>query len=66
MGSSVSAVKANLFMEEFEGQAITTAPCKPKIWKRYVDDALTILDQNNVDGFLQHLSNQQPSVLARP
>ena len=48
MGSLVSAVIADL--------------CKPKIWKQYVDDTFTILDQNNVDGFLQHLNNQQPTI----
>ena len=51
MGSPVSAVIANRYMEEFEEQAITTTPCEPKIWKRYVNDAFTILDRNNVEGF---------------
>ncbi|XP_078361584.1 uncharacterized protein LOC144645943 [Oculina patagonica] len=32
------------------------------IWKRYVDDTFTILDRENVDSFLQHLNNQQPSI----
>ena len=33
MGSPVSAVRASLYMREFEGQAIPTAPHKPEIWK---------------------------------
>ena len=33
VGSLFSAVIANLYMEEFEEQAITTSPCKPEIWK---------------------------------
>ena len=33
-----------------------------RIWKRYVDDTFTILDRGNVDSFLQHLNNQQPSI----
>ena len=61
-GSPVSAVIANLCMEEFEELAIITANCKPKIWKRYEDDAFTILDRNNVDGFLQQLNIQQPAI----
>ena len=49
-------------MEIFEEQAITTLSYEPRIWKRYVDDAFTILDRENVDDFLQHLNNQQPSI----
>ena len=62
MGSPVSTVIANLYMEIFEEQAIETASCMPKIWKRYVDDTFTILDQDKVDNFLQHLNSQQPSI----
>ena len=60
--SPVSAVIASLFMESFEEQAITTSSYEPKIWKRHVDDTFTILDRENVDDFLQHLNNQQPSI----
>ena len=49
-------------MEEFEEQAIANATCKPKIWKRYVDDTFTVLDQDHVNGFLQHLNSQQPTI----
>ena len=35
---------------------------EPRIWKRYVDDTFTILDRGNVDSFLQHMNNQQPSI----
>ena len=62
MGSPLSAVIANLYMESFEEQAITTSSYEPRIWKRYVDDTFTILDRENVDDFLQHLNNQQPSI----
>ena len=62
MGSPVSAVIANLHMETFEEQAIESAPSKPKIWKRYVDDTFTILDRDRVDSFLQHLNSQQPTI----
>ena len=49
-------------MESFEEQAITTSSYEPRIWKRHVDDTFTILDRENVDDFLQHLNNQQPSI----
>ena len=62
MGSPVSAVIANVFMEDFEERVIASAIYKPKIWKRYVDDTFTILDRDQVDGFLQHLNNQQPTI----
>ena len=40
MGSPVSAVVANLYMEFFEGLALNAALARPRIWKRYVDDTL--------------------------
>ena len=62
MGSPASAVFANLCMEEFEKRAIATATYKPKIWKRFVDDTFTVLGKDYVDGFLQHLNSQQPTI----
>ena len=50
------------YMEEFEERAIATATYKPKIWKRYVDDTFTVLGKDYVDGFLQHLNSQQPTI----
>ena len=55
-----AAVQAAL--QNFEEQAITTLSYDPRIWKRYVDNTFTILDRENVNDFLQHLNNQQPSI----
>ena len=38
MGGSVPAVKANLYVEDLEEEALVSAPCTLKIRKRFVDD----------------------------
>ena len=52
MGSPVSAVIANLYMEVFEEQTIEFVSNNPK---HSVYDTFTILDRSNVDSFLKHL-----------
>jgi len=44
MGSPVSPIAVNIFMEWLEDQAIHTAPidCRPRMWKRYVDDIFQV------------------------
>ena len=32
MGSPVSAMKANLYVEDFEEEALVSGPCTSKIW----------------------------------
>ncbi|XP_072016904.1 uncharacterized protein [Amphiura filiformis] len=58
MGSPVSPLAANIFMEYLEEAAIATAPitCKPKLWKRYVDDILEIVNKDAVPQLTEHLN----------
>ena len=62
MGSPVSAVVANLYMEFFEGLALSTAPARPRFWKRYVDDTFSIVKKGDVDELLGHLNSIRPSI----
>ncbi|CAH1277267.1 Hypp9532 [Branchiostoma lanceolatum] len=63
MGSPVSPVLANLFMEWLEEQAIATAPitCRPKLWKRYVDDVMEIVKRGVQQELTDHLNNTDPT-----
>ena len=58
MGSPVSPLLAKLFMEWLEKQAIATAPveCKPKFWKRYVNDVLELIKQGQVRNLTDHIN----------
>ena len=63
MGSPVSPLIANLFMEDLEKKAIATAPVEigTRIWKRYVDDVLTIIPKDAVPQFTQHINAIDPT-----
>ena len=63
MGSPLSPVVVNLFMEWLEEKAIDSAPpeCKPKFWKRYVDNILEIIDRGQVQNLTDHLNQIDPT-----
>ena len=62
MGSPVSPIVADLFMEHFEQLAINTAPQQPKFWGRYVDDTLTILHKDHIEEFFKHINSVNPAI----
>ena len=64
MGSPLSPVLANLYMEWFEQTALSSAAKPPKMWKRYVDDTFTIFsyDSDDLAKFLDHLNNIAPTI----
>ncbi|XP_060528287.1 uncharacterized protein LOC132703174 [Cylas formicarius] len=59
MGSPLSPVIANFFIEKFEQQALNTAQKKPKCWFRYVDDTFVIWShgEKELQIFLAHLNS---------
>ena len=68
MGSSLSPILANLYMEFFENSLlprINVAGIEIILWKRYVDDIFALLKSDNVDSlntFLFALNSQEPSI----
>ena len=57
MGSPISPIMANLFMEDLEVKALSTAPTPPTFWKRFVDDTFIIIQRTHKETFLQHLNS---------
>ena len=62
MGSPVSPIVANLYMEYLEQKALSTAPHPPRFWHRYVDDTFVIHKRANKQGFLQHINSVDPAI----
>jgi hypothetical protein len=62
MGSPISPLVANLYMESFEQKAIATAPTPPDIWLRYVDDTFVKIREDSVDEFTEHINNIDPNI----
>ena len=57
MGSPICPIVANLYMEQFENQAINTAPQPHLFCRRFVDDTFTILQSSQKTSFLEHLKS---------
>ena len=55
IGSPISPIVANLYMENFETRALQSSPNPPLWWKRFVDDTFVILKKGHREEFLTHL-----------
>ena len=64
MGSPLSPVLADLYMEFFEEKAIEEHHNKPELWVRYVDDTFVIWKHGKAElhNFLSHLNNFRDSI----
>ena len=62
MGSPVSPVVANIYMEMFEDQALSLVQSRPRMWKRYVNDTFCIMEKRHASAFLVHLNSLRPSI----
>ena len=57
MGSPISPIVANLYMENFEVRAINTSPHPPLMWKRFVDDTFVVIKAAHKQEFLDHINS---------
>ena len=62
MGSPVSAVMANLVVENLEQRALSTSLVQPRFWKRYVHDVGAVVKSDLVQTLKDHLNNIEPSI----
>ena len=62
MGSPVSPIVANLFMEWFEELAIQTFQYEITIWHRYVDDTMVALCDSLLEDFTAHINSIHPAI----
>ena len=62
MGSPVSVVVANLFMEDLEEKSLRSFSQEVKVWKRYVDDTFVVVKREQVDALHEHLNEQVSGV----
>ena len=57
LGSPLSPIVANIFMENFEKEALDTAPHPPSLWKRSVDDTFVIQEEQYKMSFFHHINS---------
>ena len=64
MGSPLSPIVANLFMEDFEEKTINSFPHKPRWWLRFVDDVFSNWPhgEDKLEEFQSHINNQCDSI----
>ena len=62
MGSPISPLIANIFMEEFEVKALQSFPNPPSPWLRFVDDTFVINKAEHSQDLLQQINNQDPHI----
>jgi len=63
MGSPVSPIISNLYMERFEREALSTFNgTPPSKWYRYVDDTWVLIKSGELDRFFEHINQIDPCI----
>ena len=62
MGSCISLVVANIFMEHIERHAVTTFREPLRIWLRNVNDVFCVIKSSVIDDFQHHINSISPNI----
>ncbi len=62
MGSSVSPIVYNLFIELFEVKTLYSYSDPPWFWGRYVDDGVAVIKTSTIESFTSHLNSQHKNI----
>ena len=58
MGSPVSPIVVNIYMEQFEERALQSyTGDRPRVWLRYVDDTFIVLKKSETSSFFDHVND---------
>jgi hypothetical protein len=64
MGSTLSPIVGNIFMQHFENLALDSAQRKPSVWLQYVEHTFVVQPHGPelLHKFLSHISSLRPSI----
>ena len=62
MGSPLSPILCELFLQHFEKRALSSFTGSVDLWLRYVDDTLVIMEKCRISDFLLHLNSVHDSI----
>ena len=65
MGSPVSSVVANLYMEYSEVKLLSTANHPPRLWLRYLEDTFVIQKEVHKQHFLEHINSVDLAIISQ-
>ena len=62
MGSPVSPVITDIFMDELENTVLLNFHSGPRLFHRFVDDIITVVKRTDAQNLFTHLNNQHPRI----
>ena len=63
MGLSISPILAEIFLYEILDTKVMNLEFSPKLYLRYVDDILVVINKNNLNSFHKFLENLHPKII---